>query len=91
MEAASGMKLREVRGQSRAESQRAVKELFVYVGGEWSHLTAAEIAERLGIDPTNVGRGYERARQRMEADEAFRNLVKRILAEKMRSVLTFSF
>lgn len=54
---------------------------------EWraNHLTAAEIAERLGTDPMTVGRGSERARKRMEADRAFGNLVNRILTEEMRN------
>ena len=81
VEAALGVKLREVRGRGRAASQLTAKELLIYVGRERSGLTVAELARRLGIDPTNVGRGYERARERLDTDESFRNLAARVLAE----------
>jgi len=86
VEGAMGVKLREVRGRGRTAFELAAKELFIYAGRERSGCTLAELAQRLGIDPTNVGRGYERARQRMETDEAFQSLVERVLGEEIRNM-----
>jgi len=79
VEAALGIKLKDVQGRGRTPARVEAKAVLIYVGRERSGLTLTELARRLEINPSHVTRGYERARQQMQTDQEFRTLVKGIL------------
>jgi hypothetical protein len=81
VEAVLGVKLRESGGQGRTAAEVRRREVVIYVGRQRSGLTGTELGRRVGLDPSNVVRGYERARERMRTDGEFRSLVERVLAE----------
>jgi hypothetical protein len=57
------------------------KAVLISVGRERSGLTLTELAGGLEINPSNVTRGYERARQRIQTDQEIRTLVEGILGD----------
>jgi REP element-mobilizing transposase RayT len=85
VEAATGLALKEIQGRGRAAEQMTAKEVLIYVGRERGGVSVRELGERLGVDPSNVTRGYERARQRVQTDQEFRLLVSQVLAEEIRN------
>lgn len=76
-----GVKLKQIQGRGKAAAQTRAKEVMIHVGRERGRLGGNELAERLGIDASNVTRGYERARERLRTDGEFRNLIERVLAK----------
>jgi len=50
------------------------------VGREHGHMRVTELARQMGSDPSNVSRGYERARHRRQTGAEFRRLVRRSLS-----------
>jgi len=81
VEGVLGVKLKKIQGRGKAATQMMVKEVVIYVGRERSGLGGKELAKELGIDPSNVTRGYERARERVRTDERFRSLIERVLID----------
>jgi chromosomal replication initiation ATPase DnaA len=76
-----GVRLEQVQGRGRTSTHMKAKEMLIYLGRERGEVSQKELAKRLEIDQSNVARGYERARERMQREEEFRNLVERIVAE----------
>jgi REP element-mobilizing transposase RayT len=81
VEAVLGVKLRESGEQGRTAAEVRWREVVIYVGRQRSGLTVTELGRRVGLDPANVVRGYERARERMRSDGEFRSLIERVLTD----------
>jgi REP element-mobilizing transposase RayT len=82
VEQAMGLRLSAFQGRGRVPATLAAKEALIYVGRERGGFSYGEIARRLKIDPSTVGRGYERAQARLLTDQTFRQVMERILVEK---------